>query len=382
MKALQRPSLLFVFHEAQLTGASIVLLRYVKWLASNSDYKLVFILMNGGPLEAELHTIGEVIQRDSYRQLQVPSFSARVTRKISGKKFSNPVIQRLQSENFQAIIGNTFMSIPAIAEVKQFISAPAALYIHELELAENKISADVTGIIPLISIWIANSQATKKFIQKRFGIPEEKIVVNYPPVVIQEDTGICPETNKWEGKFVVGTSGTAMPRKGLDLFILLALEYRKKSSLNNFHFVWVGNNAALKDEIRYDIEKSDIGNLIEFTGEMKNPFSCYRNFDVFVSTSKEESFGLACAEAAALGKPVIGFENTGGLDEIIKGCAGKSVPYMHIDKMLAALEEIYNSPDLKTEMGKNSANYALRFSGKEFFGEWVNTIQKLTNQNQ
>ena len=52
--------ILFVFHEARLTGAPIALYSLVNWLSKNTDYKISFLILDGDELVPKLKEIGEV----------------------------------------------------------------------------------------------------------------------------------------------------------------------------------------------------------------------------------------------------------------------------------------------------------------------------------
>ncbi len=52
--------ILFIFHEAELSGASILLYRMVKWLSENTSISLSFLLMSEGPLMKEINELGRI----------------------------------------------------------------------------------------------------------------------------------------------------------------------------------------------------------------------------------------------------------------------------------------------------------------------------------
>lgn len=377
MKNNKPLALLFIFHEAQRTGASIVLLRYVTWLSKNTDYKLSFVLNSPGPLEKDLSSIGKIIYRNSYKGLDRNSFLRNKLYRFTGIQLVSSQLKALQGEKFDAIVANTLVSSEILIELKQFIDAPVGWYIHELGLAEKLLNVNYHNVPALVDLWIANSHSTKNFIQKYFGIAEDKCVVNYPPVTVPRNINELSPIDKWKDKFVVGTSGTAMPRKGCDLFVLLAHTFKKKYPLSNFHFVWVGNASYMYEELRYDIDKSGLTGMVEFLGEVADPFQYYKSFDVFVSTSKEESFGLACAEAAAIGKPVVGFKETFGLENFIAGCNGILVPYMDIEAMAEALMRISLSPETLAMMGTSSKQFAEQFAEDKIYEAWLLTLEAI-----
>ena len=67
--------------------------------------------------------------------------------------------------------------------------------------------------------------------------------------------------------------------------------------------------------------------------------------------SREESFSLACLEAAALGKPIICFDKGGSMHELVENDAGYVVPYLNIHAMAEKIIELARQPDLKKRLG-------------------------------
>ena len=66
-------------------------------------------------------------------------------------------------------------------------------------------------------------------------------------------------------------------------------------------------------------------------------------------------FGLSEAEAAALGKPLVAFEEAGGIREFIERDCGCLVPYLDIQKMAEKILELFDSPFLLEQQGKSAA---------------------------
>jgi glycosyltransferase involved in cell wall biosynthesis len=95
--------------------------------------------------------------------------------------------------------------------------------------------------------------------------------------------------------------------------------------------VWVG--AIKKDVVegyRYECMQLGIEPSIIFTDATSDPASYFQAFDAFALTSREDPFPLVALEAAALKKPIICFENSGGIPELIEHQGGTVVPYLDI----------------------------------------------------
>lgn len=73
----------------------------------------------------------------------------------------------------------------------------------------------------------------------------------------------------------------------------------------------------------------------------------YANCKGFITTAKDEDFGMTPVEAMASGKPVIASNEGGYKETVIDGVTGKLIDNINVDKLVEAVKEI----------GKNSQNY-------------------------
>ena len=60
-----RPRVLFVSHDASLTGAPIVLLHLVRWLRTNANMDMEMVFVDGGPLLPEFGRYARVLRYES-----------------------------------------------------------------------------------------------------------------------------------------------------------------------------------------------------------------------------------------------------------------------------------------------------------------------------
>ncbi len=113
-----------------------------------------------------------------------------------------------------------------------------------------------------------------------------------------------------EDAFVVAGSGTLEWRKGVDLFLQAAV--RLTGELPDIHFIWVAGRSApsnpIYDEVMFDLARIDEKERIRVIESKDVPAPYFAAADLFLLTSREDTFPLVCLEAAALGKPVICFE--------------------------------------------------------------------------
>ena len=372
--------ILFVFHEAELSGASILLYRMVNWLSENTSISLSFLLMRDGPLGKEIKELGPVYFWDETppRKRTIPE---RILKRIIKlKTWQDNLIEKLEKENFDRVYANTIQSSEILIRLAHF-KCKKIWHIHELELAISIIGKERLNAAKYVDLFIANSHST--FINLiENNIDKEKIRIVYPIIYIKSITELANQFDirKLIGipkdAFIVGTSGSGIDRKGIHTFIQLPgiIDYLLPD--NNFYYLWVGKKVNF-ETINFDLKKSGLNNKMFFTGEQKNPFPYYKIFDIFISCSKEESFGLSAIEAAALGKPLVCFEKTGGLEEIVIEANNIAVPYMNIIEMAKNIIELHNDRVKLARLGKKASDYSTKFDRDFIMGEFTKLITDL-----
>jgi glycosyltransferase involved in cell wall biosynthesis len=108
---------------------------------------------------------------------------------------------------------------------------------------------------------------------------------------IRSELGLGPDT------FVVGAVGRLHPSKGTDLLVRAF----RAAAPANAALVLVGEGPQ-----RAELEQLAAGDpRIHFAGHRNCVQDCLHGFDLFVSPSREESFGLAILEAMNAGLPVV-----------------------------------------------------------------------------
>lgn len=126
----------------------------------------------------------------------------------------------------------------------------------------------------------------------------------------------------------VGTIGQLAPAKGQTDFVEAAAVVAKR--MGDVEFIIAGEDKSRDGENRRRLEelckRFGISERVKFLGRCEDLAQLLSSFDLFVSPSRIESFGLAIVEAMACGVPVVA-TRTGGAEEIIQdGETGKLVP--------------------------------------------------------
>lgn len=360
---------LFVGHDASRTGAPIVLLHLLRWLKQKQLCTFSVLLINGGELEHEYSCLADTyiwnLPTTSNASL-VNRIAFKLSDKIinSQKKHEKDIIGKVHNQGVKAIYGNTVVSTDVIVELKQKLKCPVVCHVHELEMAIERYfgTERFRKQVPNIDLIIAASEAVRKNIISTFGFPAEKTVkvhefVPSPNRVLHESglASIREELTIPLGSYVVAASGTLDWRKAPDIFVQVA-DYIKCNYQMMPYFIWIGGSKSTIEwlELEYDLKRLGLLEYVKFIGSKSNPLDYLRVADVFILTSREDPYPLVCLEAASLGKPVICFDDAGGMPEFVGADCGIVVPYLAVANMALAIIKLFEQPELRNALGKRA----------------------------
>lgn len=346
-----KKNILFVSHNASRTGAPIVLITFLNWLKKNHNINITVLLKNGGELENKFAQFGRVYNLRQNKRIFFNRVCNLIYRKIKKQQVAH-LPSSLKRMKIDLIYINTIESLEILSELKSVFKCPVVCHVHENEFTINYYYPQSLSAVnkTLVDHYIAVSKSTYDNLTIQHSIPKGNISLCYEfipvdeinkpknlPSVIKKAFGITDE-------FIVGASGLTSWRKGADLFVQLAVVVDKLRPANNIKFVWVGH----KDEFfnkcyDYENRRLNVANKIIFTGSKEHPEDYFQIFDVFSLTSREDPFPLVCLEAAALSKPIVCFDNSGGIAEFICSFDPRSVvAYGDVEAMAKAILQFYD----------------------------------------
>lgn len=354
--------ILFISNEASRSGAPIVLLHLLNWIKQNTSLQFDILLLNGGPLLPDFKKLGETYVLADLVNLN--SYSHRFTRKVfktdSAKKLKKVAV-KLAKKNYDLVYGNTILSLPWLKMFSQNHAFKTLCCIHELSFAlEYCFSKDyLTENFSVIDHVIAVSEAVKDNLVTNYHIPKEKLSLHYEFIDIDCPTDPEASVNRsslnfGDNEFVIGAGGTPEWRKGIDLVIPLASKLIKHYPDFKFKIAWLGADEQHHHHVKhllYDIKKCGIEEMFTFIKSKDKPLEVIGLFDVFISLSREDPFPLIALEAAFLHKPVIAFENSGGIPELLAQGAGFVVPYLDIDNLAGIVYQLAMDTALLKQTG-------------------------------
>lgn len=360
---------LFIGHDASRTGAPMVLLHFLRWLKENfSEITPDLMLLKAGELEAEYRKVANVYVM---RRGSDDSFTRRGTKYLRKKwgieKKTSLPHPKLLFRKYDAVIANTAVSIEHLKHFKRK-GVTTFCWLHELDfiLHDYYSTERFVGLSADIDNFIVVSEAGRRMVEK-FGIDKKtnlvyefsaaRVSTAHNAASVRQELGIPANA------FVVGACGTAEWRKGVDLFLQMAVK------LKEVYFLWVGDTLGPGNSdyrrLMHDLDRYNLGRRMIFTGSQKDPHKFFSAMDIFALTSREDPFPLVCLEAASLSKPIICFDGAGGMPEFVENDAGAVVQYGDVDAFCEQIQFFNENRQRLTEAGKTAHNKVkARFSAE------------------
>lgn len=316
-----------------------------------------------------------------------------MSRKICGYNFRKRIIENQYRKN---ILSNEYDLIifegvnPYITEklTNEVGKNKMILHLHRTTEATKEMS-DIFGYFIGISNYVSDTFCKNGIVssQRTFtvlnGINLEKFefkVNNKVKNNLKEKYGIK------EDEIVFIYTGRLLEEKGVKELIsaFKMLEMKNKCKL-----LIIGSAVSGSSKhTTYSKELTEISNgeNIIFTGYIPNNelYKFYSVADIAVfPTISEEGFGLVVVEAMSMGLPVI-VTNSGGMKEIVTDKCGLKVD---IDKNLiknltANMTILAQDKELRKHMGDEGYKEAQKYSDKNYYNDFVCTLEKIIDLNQ
>jgi glycosyltransferase involved in cell wall biosynthesis len=298
---------LLVGHDAFPSGAQHLLLNIGRTLRSHFGVETSVILLQGGKLE------------EAYRELG----PLKIVGNGSGLMSQ---LWSLAESGYHAAIVNTSASasvVPALTKA----GIETTLMVHELprllrekNLQTNaRIAAEDARNIVFPASFVRDEFCAELELRRDSGllvIPQGMYhKIHLSPAdgdALKQEFGISEDQ-----RLVIGV-GYADLRKGFDLFLQLWRLVRSSSDRIT-HFCWVGDiDASLKDWFRQEIDDATKTGTFHMPGYRKDVSAFLSASDAFVLTSREDPFPSVVLEALYAGLPVMAFDRSGGIPDLLK----------------------------------------------------------------
>ena len=113
------------------------------------------------------------------------------------------------------------------------------------------------------------------------------------------------------------------------------------------------SDPATANRVRAMVTNLGLGERVSLAGDLDGPAldACYDAADVFVLATRQETYGMAVAEALARGLPVVA-TMTGSIPDLVGDGAGLLVPVGDTPALVEALSRVLDDADLRASLAE------------------------------
>jgi len=353
MYHMRKIKVLLLLHDLSPTGAPKVAITAFEHFGDQVEVRTV--TYHGGSLAERARRLGRVQTLVSYQWPGMPA-APRALLLFLGHRFWSLGKARIWSEDIRrwkpdVVYVNSVAGLLAAKRLR-LPPVPLLLHVHELDSFLHPFSRDAPRLLRgLPDRYVAVSEAVAEALTERFGVAAEKVRV-IPAFVEETLPPAPPQTAPGDARLVVGGAGVISWVKGPQLWLLMAAEVKKRLGAGRVRFVWVG---MVEDEegwqFREMARKLGLTGNLELVPFTPRPLDHYAAFDIFATTSWQDSFPLVVLESMLLEKPVVCFAGSGGAREEV-GEAGVVVGEFSPPLMAEAIAALAADPVRRAALGK------------------------------
>jgi L-malate glycosyltransferase len=301
------------------------------------DHDVFAALIPSSPLRSELSSVPEqnILQAPMRNALNVSSALK---------------LARFASENrIQIIHAHVARDYPLAALVARRSSAHLILTRHVLFPMNraHKLTLRCTDRVSAVSQAVADGLRAQRIFS------EDQIVLIHNGIDVdrfargREDA--LAKKDLTHQNLRVGMIGHLAPIKGQEDFIRAAAIVCRQCQ--DVEFVIAGEDKSRSGEHRRNLERLiaelNLDQHVSLIGWVDDVAKLLPNFDLFVSPSRSEPFGLSIVEAMAAGVPVIATASEGAREIIDDRQAGRLVPIGDVETLADAISGLLADPELR-----------------------------------
>jgi glycosyltransferase involved in cell wall biosynthesis len=354
--------ILFVIPLGERNGATTAMLHFLRWFKANGRRPFSILVAQDGELVSEYEKLADTWAADRSHWcpggLRAQGLRALGLGRWAESAFRADVRKFARRSSFELIYVNSGTIEGARLIDLLELGIPVLMHIHALEFFLYKEAGSaLPGVLSRPKQFIACSGAVRENLIRRHGITPDRIETVHAAIPVEEVRStrtraeVLQELQLPNDALVVVSCGRLYWGKGADLFVQLARTVCRQCS--NAYFVWIGPTEP-EEVVRFkhDIRILGLEQNVRLTGAVHGSADYLAAADVFVLTSREDSFPLACLESAALGKPIVCFEEAGGMPEFVEKDCGFVVPYLDVAAMSDRVTWLLGFPEARFKMGE------------------------------
>jgi len=219
---------------------------------------------------------------------------------------------------------------------------------------------------------LTNSNATLSKAKLHYSLKKIKksVILNGVPVspYIYEAEAIIDK------EFTIGLVSRFTPRKRIDRLLNAFYLFLKKEQ--NSRLILVGDGVNFS-EIKQLVQTLKLESYVDLVGYSNDVDTYYRQFHVCVQPSDNEGFGLVAVESYLYGVPMLAFNDSGGLKEVIEPLEPENIVNSEVELAERLLWLSKHKAEISKGASKRMAYAQNNFSIERMEREYFNVYKKL-----
>lgn len=355
---------LFVCHEGQRTGAPLLLLWLIRWLLANTSIRPVVALMRDGPLRNEFSALCPTYTFTTRPVAE--RWHKRLSRRLTSSQSGDPdawLAEIVAKVNPDCLYLNTLVLGYCLGKLTIDRSRTKVISsVHEMEigLLLSSTREAIKRQISISDILTCEGESVKQNLVNNHQANLDQCVVMpaYVPYERPEEMMqlSCNDSSqsvidtlqelKENKVFLFGFAGSAIDRKGFDLFPLLVKACAKRFGDIPFRAVWVGcgHDSIAHVKAERDLSLLGVRNHALLLPGVSCGAAALRQLDVMACLSREDPGPVVSLEAGAMAIPSVCFKHCGGIAELSELGYSVSVDYLDLEAFAEALFALNQNP--------------------------------------
>lgn len=325
----KKTKIVFISHDASVSGAPLLLLNLAALLKDSGKYNVSFIIKREGPLNSSFSDIGKSIFFKPKDYFQTNSISKKLIQFFKSRIQLGKIIMHCIAKDL--IVSNTITN-GRLLKIISTVNKSIITYVHELQFAAKQFDRefDCTYSIKCSKAFLYPSNAVADFLNVKYQVNQNVLfsLPYYFPWAGENDYDLTKVKSEFLSNYhipstdaIVISMGTISKRKGIDYFIDTAEIITKQN--NNITFIWIGGfeNEEIENLVKEKMKKINAKKIV-FTGVLSHSYKNLLPADLFFLPSTEDPYPLVVLEAARLGIPSVCFEKSGGITDFVNDTTG------------------------------------------------------------
>lgn len=208
-----------------------------------------------------------------------------------------------------------------------------------------------------------------------YGLSEDKVQV-IPPGN-RFEVPIPRDLRAGDAELRLLTVGRLAPEKNLELMLRAMRQMTADREFPEVSLTVVGDGPS-QASLSRAVAEMGLGSRVHLAGRLDGPDleAAYRQADVFLMTSSEESFGCVIPEAMAHGLPVIVPDIDGPRDIVTDGVSGLIVGH-DASQIAAAVGRVAREPDLHRRLVAGGEELIPRYAWRAVADRWEDLYRRV-----